>query len=212
MSPRFKRKSKNLEDQWLDDENTRRHAKKNKISSEKIHAEYIDSEKANAVVIEVYPSLCRVKLDETPHGPFPLCQYRRKSVFHRGEHDSIRERAPVAVGDRVLVNVLSPQDGVVEGVAKRRNQITRLAPGREGQIAHTLAANVDRVVIVASSHQPEFSPGLVDRYLIAAQSYGIESVLCINKIDLSESRSNEAQDWEVYRKLGVRCFEVSALH
>lgn len=159
----------------------------------------------SATVIEVYPKLCRVILDQGSQEL--LCSYRRagEGIFPKGE---IRERAPVCVGDRVEVRVLGSKDGVVESRAPRRNQLARPAPGRDGQVVvHVVASNIDRLVIVASTVEPAFSPGLVDRFLVAAERAGIPTTLCLTKVDLLHERTPE-QLAEVYAHLGVPVYGV----
>ena len=156
------------------------------------------------VVSEVYPKMCNVILDGEPAQKL-LCAYRRAQVIDRDAE--WRERSPVAPGDKVEVEVLGSRDGIVEEILKRTNCIQRRAPGREGKILHTLAANIDYIVIVASLHEPEFSPGLVDRFLIASMAAEIAPALVINKMDLHDSDDDKL--WELYKKLGVRCYPVS---
>lgn len=120
-----------------------------------------------------------------------------------------RERSPVAPGDRVEVRVMGSRDGLIEEIYPRRNSIQRRAPGREGKLLHTIAANVDHVVIVSSYDDPKFSPGLIDRFLIATQQAKIEPVLIINKLDLRRDEAD--QPWQLYRNLGVQCFPVSTV-
>ena len=175
-------------------------------------ATFLDREQANATVAEVFPKQCRVKLDQ-PQAGVPsefLASYRRAQVVGQSSTES-RERTPVAVGDRVLVSRSSPDSGVVEGVCERRNRLMRRAPGREGvdaeKVQHVLAANVDVVMIVASLRSPEFSPGLVDRFLVGAQVAGIEPVICVTKMDLYVP--SEPRPWEIYRELGWKVIELS---
>ena len=71
---------------------------------------------------------------------------------------------------------------------------------------HTIAANVDFVVITTSLHDPDFSPGLVDRFLIATTVAQIRPILVINKMDL---RQGDESPWKLYEDLGYRCVPVS---
>jgi ribosome biogenesis GTPase len=205
MSPKFSGGS----DAWLDDEG--RHSapqpgrRKKKAAHEKTVEFPLDQ--ANATVIEVYPNQCRVILDGSVKTL--LCPYRRNGV--RKQID-IRERTFVAVGDRVVISETGKdagqESGIVEGVCHRSNMLCRPAPGRdEGGLRHVIGANMDRVVIVVSATNPEFSPGLVDRFLVAIQSAGIDPVLCITKIDLVES--SYESPWSVYSRIGFAVFEVS---
>jgi len=199
MSPKFKG---DLDD-WLDDESdsagTRLRSAVQRISHAK--AEYLPLEKANAVVVEVFPNQCRVCLDQS--GEILLCSYRRAGVLKK---DKVRERSFVAVGDRVKVG--NPKTHpVIEGVCVRRNKLSRPAPGREGtSIQHVIAANLDQVVIVASALHPEFSAGLVDRFLVGIQAAGIEPLICVTKMDLVTLDS--AQFWQIYQDLGFSVIEV----
>jgi ribosome biogenesis GTPase len=170
-------------------------------------ATFLPPEQANATVAEVFPKQCRVKLDDLPEKPGDeiLCSYRRAGVVGQAD-SSVRERTPVAVGDRVQASRTSPDSGVVEGVCERRNRIVRPAPGRDAQ-QHVLAANVDAVAIVASTRSPEFSPGLIDRFLIGAQAAGAEPVICVTKIDLADG----ARPWDAYSRIGCRVRELCAL-
>jgi ribosome biogenesis GTPase len=163
-------------------------------------------EDANATVAEVFQDLCRVELDLDQRDL--LCRYRRAEVVSKAKAD-VRERSPVAVGDRVWVAFTEgQQSGVVEGICKRKNRISRPAPGRDGtQVQHVLAANIDVLVVVASAEQPHFSPGLVDRFLVAAQAQDIPAVLCVTKIDLLKTDTS----WKLYRDLGYSVFEVSVI-
>lgn len=199
MSPKFKG---DLED-WLDDESesggTRFRSATRRFSHAK--AESLPENQANAVVVEVFPKQCRVRMEQD--GKFLLCSYRRAGVIKKG---AVRERSFVAVGDRVLVQEVKSQ-GVIEGVCVRRNKLSRPAPGREGTIIqHVIAANLDQVVIVASSRQPDFTAGLVDRFLIGIQAAGIEPLICITKMDLA--LPDTVHSWSLYRDLGFNVIEV----
>ena len=197
-------------DDWLDDQNSSRRgtAKPKKKSSK---AGYLDAALANAKIVEVFPKQARARMDEG--GAELLCSYRRAQVIQNDEN--YRERSPVAVGDRVQVTALNPQDGVIEGVCERRNSLARPAPGKDeaSNIFHVIAANIDVLTIVASIKLPDFSPGLIDRYLIAAQAAGIESLICVTKVDLivgTETLAQPAGLWDEYRKLGYPVVMISA--
>lgn len=204
MSPKFR----GGEDEWLDDEG--RHGshtgKRKKTARESTAA--IPLENANATVIEVYPNQCRVVLDNEL--TTLLCSYRGNGVRKQTE---MRERTFVAVGDRVVVAEIAREEGkesgVVEGVCPRENMLSRPAPGRdEGSLRQVIGANLDRVVIVVSAKTPEFSPGIVDRFLIAIQAAGIDPVICITKMDLVDPA--DVSPGVVYTTLGFSVFEVSS--
>ncbi len=159
------------------------------------------------VVSEVFPRFCNVILDQDPTKRL-LCTYRRAQIINKEAEWA--ERSPVAPGDRVMVKVLGSKDGVIEELLPRENSIQRRAPGKEGKVLHTIACNIDYVVAVASLAEPQFSPGLVDRFLIASQSAGIAPVLVINKTDLAQGDNDTP--WQLYRDLGIRCYPVSTVN
>lgn len=203
MCPKFRGDT----DDWLDDEESEggggtRGGMKKKPSHAR--AESLPAEEANALVSEVYPKLCQVVMDDT--GERLLCAFRRAGVL---KADEVRERTFVTVGDRVKV-ARSGDQGVIEGVCERRNRLLRPAPGKEGKVVHhVIAANLDLVVIVVSAREPAFTPGLVDRFLVATQAAGIEPLLCVTKMDLYEPAGGPSP-WQLYRDIGVEVLEGSA--
>lgn len=210
MAPKFR----GDEEDWLDDEEngaqSSHAAPKNKRSARDSHvAEYLEPHQTNGTVVEVFPKLCRVQLDSVRTFDPVLCSYRRAAILGAKAKDESRlgrDRAPVAVGDRVHVERTSPQAGVVDGMAKRRNELIRPAPGREGgALFQVLAANVDLVVVVASATQPEFSEGLVDRFLVTAEASQISALLVVTKTDLPF----EDRPWRIYEQIGYLVVEVS---
>jgi ribosome biogenesis GTPase len=159
---------------------------------------------STGVISEVFPKMANVILDEDPSKKI-LCSYRRGQIVDRDAE--WRERSPVAPGDKVTVHLFGSKDGVIEEVAPRKNFISRKAPGREGKIMHTIAANIDFVVITSSLHQPDFSPGLIDRFLIATTAAQVTPLIVINKMDLL---SPGERPWKLYEDLGYRCYPVSS--
>jgi len=205
MAPKFRGDG----DDWLDDDSnqSKRRAKPKKAQEARSVA--LPPEEATATVSEVFPNLCKVRMDDD--GSEILCSYRRANVISKSKMDW-RERSPVAVGDRVRAIKSSPDSGVVDGICARKNSLSRPAPGREGKtFLHVIAANVDGLVIVAAAHEPEFSPGLVDRYLVAAEAAGIETRICVTKTDLLKPSDSKPwpKPWDVYREIGYPVHEVS---
>lgn len=133
------------------------------------------------------------------------------------------ERNFVSVGDRVLC---TPATGisaevksdlprcVVQHLSPRRAKIARLDPHTPNRL-HVLASNMDQLMIVASFLSPTVKWGLIDRYLVLAESEGIESIIVLNKRDLleeSEDMDFVAQCVEmeaIYRKLGYPVYNLA---
>jgi len=122
------------------------------------------------------------------------------------------------VGDRVRFLVLdpAPEDptGVIEEVLPRRNRISRMAARRSGgRTEQVLMANLDQVVAVQSLREPAPQGGFVDRLLVAAERFGVDGVLILNKCDLVpdlEDGDTEKVHWDYYASLGYRVIWTSA--
>jgi ribosome biogenesis GTPase / thiamine phosphate phosphatase len=96
--------------------------------------------------------------------------------------------AQFAVGDRVMFHAGTPaQEPLITAILPRRSRIARPGPGERRHEEHILAANVDVLVVVCSPVRPDFNPRLVDRYLALAEHFGLESLICMNKIDLDQA-------------------------
>ncbi len=111
----------------------------------------------------------------------------------------------IAPGDRVYIEY-EGEIPYIRGVAPRRSKLSRPAASNGDAAEQVLAANVDHMIAVAAAADPPFRPGLVDRYLIAAQTGGIEPILCVNKMDLV---AEEPEELALYRALGIAVYPVS---
>jgi len=101
----------------------------------------------------------------------------------------------LAPGDGVLVEPAGNK-WVVRGVAPRRTRLSRPGHEHDHLDEQVFAANIDALIIVAAAVNPPFRPGLVDRYLIAAEVGGVTPVVCVNKMDLVEVEPPELADYE----------------
>src|SRR5579862_2886217 len=96
--------------------------------------------------------------------------------------------------------------GILQRTLPRRSEFRRLHPS--GRAIQTLAANADQVAIVASTAEPDFRPGFVDRVLVCAASSNLPAALVLNKVDMGVSDDDRAL-LEVYRKLDLPVFLTS---
>ena len=194
MSPKYRGDSED----WLDSSDSRRSGRKPaKDPTQNLYSEGIVT---NAVITEVYPDLCQVQIDA--EAVRRLCTYRRSLFQKRG-----RFRSPVSVGDRVKVTVMGQKDAVLEGIEKPLNRLQRLAPGEEdNKPIHVMGSNLDQVAVVASSVQPRFVTGLVDRVWLAARSFEIPVILLVTKLDLEQ----EGRHWDIYEGSPIHVLEVSS--
>ncbi len=108
---------------------------------------------------------------------------------------SFRKRgsSPV-VGDRVIITV--PDDGycAIEQILPRRNQLKRPA-----------LANIDALVIVCSTVDPQPNYTIIDKMTAAAVNHQMEPVIVVSKNDLK----NGDELAEVYRQSGIRVYQCS---
>lgn len=116
--------------------------------------------------------------------------------LHQGEvvEASIRGRLKleqrtgdaVVAGDRVLVARQEDGGHTIEAVEPRRTELARRSPRSGGQRAKVLVANVDQLVAVFSVANPAPRLRLLDRFLVLAESSGLEAMVVANKVDLVE--------------------------
>ena len=97
--------------------------------------------------------------------------------------------------------------GVVGARLPRHSELQR--PDRYGDMK-TVAANIDRILIVIAPY-PEPFANAIDRYLIAAETTGIQPLLLLNKIDLvDDSNRDHLEDLlRPYPELGYRVLKLS---
>ncbi len=74
-----------------------------------------------------------------------------------------------------------------------------------------IAANIDQIIIV-SAILPELSLNIIDRYLVASETLGVEPLLVLNKTDLldAEGRAFVDEQMEIYRQIGYHVLMVSS--
>lgn len=97
--------------------------------------------------------------------------------------------------------------GVIEAVHDRHSVLTR--PDYYDGIK-PIAANIDQIFIV-SAVLPEFTPNIIDRYLVACEDVEIEPVIILNKTDLlDDQQAREIGSYvKLYQDIGYRFYQVS---
>jgi ribosome biogenesis GTPase len=111
-----------------------------------------------------------------------------------------RKLGSLVCGDRVRWQAGEHQDCAVIELEARQSELAR--PDKNGR-KKTIAANIDQVLIMTSPGV-EFSTGLIDRYLITAETLGIHPLIIFNKIDLLEAAqlTEFKQQLAAYEKIG----------
>lgn len=116
---------------------------------------------------------------------------------------------PVAIGDVVELIDAGHGAGLIVGVKEHTNALTRLAAGSK-PLEQVIAANVDQIVAIMAAADPAPKWELLDRYLVAAESCGIPTRICITKLDLADCEHLE-QATDVYRRIGYSVLLTSTL-
>lgn len=135
---------------------------------------------------------------------YPESENRRPSV----EMVTRTETAtPVAVGDRVRIELAPDGTGVIEAVLPRRTKLSRSAPGRRA-LEQVIIANADQLVVMFAVRDPDPHLRLLDRFLIAAEVGELMPVICLNKMDLF--RPDLPDIATLYARAGYRVIKTSA--
>ena len=147
----------------------------------------------------------------------------------------IRSTNPVAVGDRVTIDLTVPepaaldqrslategtQEGPQEGprstafitaIEDRRNYIIRKSQNLSKQ-SHIIAANVDQAFLVVTVNYPQTSTTFIDRFLASAEAYRVPVVLIFNKTDRLDADELHYQQMmvQLYETIGYTCKQISA--
>lgn len=120
---------------------------------------------------------------------------------------------PVAVGDRVELELNDDGTGTILDVMDRSNMIVRKSVKLSRQ-TQVLAANIDRAWLVATPAFPRTSTGFIDRFLAAAESFRIPAGIILNKSDLftGELEKFTSELEALYAPLGYPCIRASAFN
>ena len=118
---------------------------------------------------------------------------------------------PIAIGDRVRfirTAELEPDRGLITEVLPRQSRLSRPAYARA--VEQVIAANVDLVLPVFSVADPTPKWGLLDRYLVSAESSKLPVLIVITKLDLAWKNKDFDSDLEAYRRAGYSIQLVSS--
>ncbi|RZF29453.1 ribosome small subunit-dependent GTPase A [Paraburkholderia sp. UYCP14C] len=114
------------------------------------------------------------------------------------------KRSEVAVGDRVIYEPTSADQGVIVEIGERRNLLYR----SDQYKSKLFAANLDQLLIVLAT-EPHFSEDLLGRALVAAEENELKPLIVLNKIDVTAALDGARKRLEPYRALGYPVLEVS---
>jgi ribosome biogenesis GTPase / thiamine phosphate phosphatase len=123
-----------------------------------------------------------------------ITQCRGRGVFRKNKVTPL-------VGDYVEFQADNDTEGYLLKVFERKNELVRPP-----------IANVDQSILIFSASEPNFSPGLLDRFLVLVESENIEPVICITKIDLLTEKEQSAIENYVrdYKSFGYEVILTSS--
>ena len=147
---------------------------------------------------------------KSQNGDFMECRIKGKFRLK-----GIKSTNPISVGDIVDFDLDETSDkitGSIHNIHERKNYIVRKSVNLSHQM-HIIASNLDYVFLIITINNPPTTFNFIDRFLITAEAYGIETILIFNKIDtLTGETLNEQMFMQhVYEQIGYRCLRVSAI-
>ena len=149
-----------------------------------------------------------VKTDE---GKFYQCKIKGKLRL-----ENFKSTNPVAVGDRVNFSLEHNDEenlGIIQNILERKNYIVRKSVNLSKQ-SHILASNIDLLVMVITIKDPITTTSFIDRFLVNAEAYSIETLLVFNKYDIYNKEEQNKIDnlVEIYSNIGYKCLLTSTIN
>jgi ribosome biogenesis GTPase len=142
-----------------------------------------------------------------------------ENKFHKArlrgkfKHLQLKVTNPIAVGDLVEFDSTGEEDvsAVITNIYPRENYIIRQSVHKSNQ-GHLIASNISQTVLVATLQQPKTSLGFIDRFLVSAEAFRIQSVIVFNKTDIyTPEELAELQTYkELYSQLGYQIIASSS--
>lgn len=102
-----------------------------------------------------------------------ITQCRGRGVFRKNGVTPL-------VGDLVSFEAENNNEGYIMEIKPRKNELVRPP-----------ISNVDQAILVFSAVEPNFSPVLLDRFLVLIESNHITPVICITKMDIVDEENKE---------------------
>lgn len=134
-----------------------------------------------------------------------IATYRKHTLVEDKNRQLIKCQQRKTIGQVVCGDIVTwvnddNSEGVITGISARRSLLQR--PDMNGKL-RIIAANIDQIIIITSP-KPEMNEGLIDRYLVAAETSNLTPVILLNKTDLLNE--NELQNYQqrlnIYQKIG----------
>lgn len=122
-----------------------------------------------------------------------------KTYQTRGRGLFRKQKITPLVGDKVLFESQNMNEGVLQKIMPRKNELKR-----------PTIANVDLAILVMSAVEPTFSTQLLNRYLTILESLHVECVIYISKMDLlTPEQTDEIKEFQrIYEDIGYKMLLV----
>ena len=146
---------------------------------------------------------------------------RKQLIYPIADPTSMRHRVmevreiehvdPIAIGDRVQYTDAGDGRGVITEVLPRQSKLSRPAagPGHHA-FEQVIVSNADLVIPVFAVADPTPKWGLLDRYLVSAESSQLPALVVITKMDRAWKNKELDSDLEAYRLAGYPIQKVCA--
>ncbi len=146
---------------------------------------------------------------KSTQGDFMECRIKGKFRMK-----GIKSTNPIAVGDIVDYDLDENSDvttGTINNIHERKNYIVRKSVNLSHQM-HIIASNLDYVFLLITINNPPTTTNFIDRFLVTAEAYGIETILVFNKIDTYDEAMLDEQLFMqyIYQQIGYKCLRVSS--
>ncbi len=112
----------------------------------------------------------------------------------------LRRKQSLLPGDWVLFTPHGQDEGVIEEIRPRKNELPRPP-----------VANIDQVIMIVSLAQPEPDLKLLDRSLVLCELKDLDVIICFNKTDLVDDEKPQMLA-EIYQNAGYKTILTSALY
>lgn len=128
---------------------------------------------------------------------------------------NIKNTNPISVGDYVEIEITEKDNdktiGIIKKIYDRKNYIIRKSVNLSKQ-THIIASNIDLAFLIVTHNNPPTHTTFIDRFLVTAQAYDIETVLLFNKIDTYTEEELDQINYldQMYSNIGYSCIHISA--
>ncbi len=125
----------------------------------------------------------------------------------------IKSTSPIAVGDKVDIDINNEKTAFITAIDDRKNYIIRRSSNLSKQ-SHIIAANLDQCFLLVTINHPETSVIFIDRFLATAEAYNIPVSIIFNKTDCYDEDELHYLDEliSLYTQIGYPCYRISALN